>query len=206
MQEILTLLLSFSLVFAIGYVGAKTFNALRSRPRKEEYIPVENAKVRMKTSGALYRCRLVSHSSKLWVFTAPMHRDNFVAISVGEAVTCEVVANGGLLLFTSTVIARKSIEGTITVAAPATIKLDNRRDKADREVVDMAVVVSGTSGEVMDLSPGGARVKIKGFQREGNIVMIDLPTGESRAAVVVDSKNDHMGSVIRLKFDEPIEV
>ena len=204
MQEILTLLLSFSVVFAIGYVVARTFLTLRGRPRKEEFIPVENAKVRMKTSGALYRCRLVSHGPKSWIMTAPMHRDNYVPVSVGETVTCEVIAQGGLLLFTSTVIARKSIEGTISIAAPTSVKLDNRRDKSDRELVDMAVVVSGTSGEVMDLSPGGARVKIKGFQREGNIVTIDLPTGESRAAVVVDSKNDHMGSVIRLKFDDPI--
>ncbi len=204
MQEILTLLASFSAVFAVGYIGGRGYMALRSMGNKSAQTPVENAKVRMKTSDALYRCRLVSKDGSSWTFTAPMHRDNYVPVSVGESVKCEVVANGGLLIFETKVIARKSIEGTIVVAAPKSVKLDNRRMNLDRREVDMDVVVAGKNGAVIDLSPGGARVKIQGFEREGNMVRIDLPSGESRCATVVDSKNDQFGSVIRLKFDEPI--
>ena len=206
MQEILTLLVSFSAVFALGAIAAKAVVTLRSRSHRDGCAPVENAKVRMKTSTALYRCRLISHDRNSWVFTAPMQRDNYVPISVGEQVTCEVIANGGLIIFSSVVTSRKAIEGSIVVAAPKNIKLENRRDQSDRKEIDMAVVVAGKNGAVIDLSPGGARVKIQGFEREGNMVRVDLPSGESRGAIVVDSKNDHMGSVIRLKFDEPIEV
>ena len=206
MQEILTLLVSFSVVFGLGIVLAKAYLSFRARSCKDGFVPVENAKVRMKTSTALYRCRLVSTSASGWVFTAPMHRDHFVPVSVGEEITCEVVAKGGVLLFSTKVIARKPIEGTIVVATPKNFKIDDRRNKTDRSEVQMEVVVAGKTGAVMDLSPGGARVKIQGFEREGNMVRIDLPTGESRGALVVDSKNDHIGSVIRLKFDEPIEV
>lgn len=206
MQEILTLLVSFSAVFALGAIAAKAVVTLRSRSHRDGCTPVENAKVRMKTSTALYRCRLISHDRNSWVFTAPMQRDNYVPISVGEQVTCEVIANGGLIIFSSVVTSRKAIEGSIVVAAPKNIKLENRRDQSDRKEIDMAVVVAGKNGAVIDLSPGGARVKIQGFEREGNMVRVDLPSGESRGAIVVDSKNDHMGSVIRLKFDEPIEV
>ena len=206
MQEILTLLVSFSAVFALGAIAAKAVVTLRSRSHRDGCTPVENAKVRMKASTALYRCRLISHDRNSWVFTAPMQRDNYVPISVGEQVTCEVIANGGLIIFSSVVTSRKAIEGSIVVAAPKNIKLENRRDQSDRKEIDMAVVVAGKNGAVIDLSPGGARVKIQGFEREGNMVRVDLPSGESRGAIVVDSKNDHMGSVIRLKFDEPIEV
>lgn len=206
MQEILLLLVSFSAVFALGLGLAKVYMVLRAKPRKDSYTPVENAKVRMKSATALYRCRLISHDSNTWTFTAPMQRDTYVPVPIGEEVTCEVVAKGGVLLFSSKVIARKAIEGTIVIAAPKNVKLDDRRDKTDRAEIEMAVVVAGKTGSVMDLSPGGARVKIQGFEREGNMVRIDLPTGESRGATVVDSKNDHMGSVIRLKFDEPISV
>ena len=135
-----------------------------------------------------------------------MQRDNYVPISAGEQITCEIVAKGGLIIFSTVVSSRNSIEGSIVVAAPKTVKLENRRDQFDRREVDMDIVVAGKNGAVIDLSPSGARVKIQGFEREGNMVRIDLPSGESRGAVVVDSKNDHMGSVIRLKFDEPIEV
>ncbi len=204
MQELLTLLVSFSVVFVVGMILARAYFALKAMPQRAAYMPVENAKVRMKTSDALYRCRLVSKDSKTWTFTAPMHRDNYVPVSVGENIKCEVIANGGVLIFESTVIARRPIEGTIVISAPKTVKLDNRRQHLDRREVDMDVVVAGKSGAVMDLSPGGARVKIRGFEREGNMVKIDLPSGESRGATVVDSKNDQFGSVIRLKFDEPI--
>lgn len=204
MPQLLTFLLSFSLVFALGYGLAKIYTYFRSRSTKDLLVPVENAKVRMKTSDALYRCRLVSRDSNGWTFTAPMHRDNYVPVAVGEDVKCEVVANGGLIVFTTKIIARKPIEGTVVVAPPKSVKLDNRRLNVDRRAVEMNVVVGGKSGAVLDLSPGGARVKIQGFEREGNMVMIDLPTGESRGATIVDSKNDQFGSVIRLKFDEPI--
>ena len=206
MQEILILLVSFSAVFALGAIAAKAVVSLGSRSRRDGCTPVENAKVRMKTSTALYRCRLISHDRNSWVFTAPMQRDNYVPISVGEQVTCEVIANGGLIVFSTVVTSRKAIEGSIVVASPKNVKLENRRDQSDRKEIDMAVVVAGKNGAVIDLSPGGARVKIQGFEREGNMVRVDLPSGESRGAIVVDSKNDHMGSVIRLKFDEPIEV
>ena len=204
MPEFLTLLLSFSAVFAIGFIAAKSYLFVRNQPHKGDYAPVENSKVLMKTSSALYRCRLVSHDSKTWVFTAPMHRDNYVPVSVGEEVTCEVVAEGGVLLFATKIIARKPIEGTVLIEAPKTVKLGNRRGTSNRREVAMDVVVGGKNGEVVDLSTGGARVKIHGFEREGNMVRVDLPNGESRGATVVDSKNDQFGSVVRLRFDEPI--
>jgi Flagellar protein YcgR len=206
MPEFLTLILSFSAVFTVGFVAAKGYLAMKALPNKDSHKPVENAQVRMKTSDALYRCRLISSDANGWIFTAPMHRDNFVPVAVGEEVKCEVVANGGLLIFTTKVIARKPIEGTIIVAAPKSVELDNRRTHLSRREVAVEVVIGGKSGSVMDLSPGGARVKIQGFEREGNMVRVDMPGGESRGATIVDSKNDHLGSTVRLRFDEAIEI
>jgi len=206
MQEILILLGSFSAVFAAGFYASKLLARTKSYLGREARQPVENAKVRMKTSSSLYRCRLISHSSEGWVFSAPMQRDVFVPLPVGEEVTCEVVANGGLIIFKSKVIARRAQESSIVIEAPKSISLENRRDEDRRQEIPMEVTVGGKEGSVMDLSPGGARVRIRGFEREGNVVQINLPSGESRGAIVVDSKNDHEGSVIRLRFDEPILV
>lgn len=206
MQDLLTLLGSFSVVFLAGYLTSKFVISRKSNLQQEAYQPVENAKVRMKTSSSLYRCRLISHSAEGWVFTAPMQRDTFVPIAVGEAVTCEVIGQGGLLVFQTSVIARRAGEGAIVVAAPKSVTLENRREESDRREIPMEVTVAGKSGSVMDLSPGGARVRIRGFEREGNVVQINLPTGEVRGATVVDSKNDHVGSVVRLRFHEPIQL
>lgn len=206
MQEILLLLGSFSAVFVAGFFAPRLMMIARSYLKKESLEPVDNAKVRMKSASSLYRCRLISHDKEGWTFTAPMQRDIYVPIPIGEEVVCEVVGQNGLLVFKSQVIARRAQEGVIVVAAPKNISLENRRDGDRREGRPMEVIVAGKNGSVMDLSPGGARVKIRGFEREGNVVRIDLPSGESRGATVVDSKNDHEGSVIRLRFDEPIMV
>lgn len=206
MQEILTLLAGFSAVFAAGYLAARLFSGGKSIFRKNDFEPVENAKVRMKSASALYRCRLISHGPDGWVFSAPMQRDSYVPIPVGEVMTCEVIGKSGVMTFQTAVIARRSKEGVIVVSAPKNVNVQNRREGNRREGLPMEVMVGGKSGSVMDLSPGGARVKIKGFEKEGNSVRIDLPSGESRGATVVDARNDFEGSVIRLRFDEPIRV
>lgn len=206
MQEIATLTISFAAVFTAGVLCAKMFFAGKFSINKKNLDPVENAKVRMKTSSAFYRCRLISFDNEEWVFSAPMQRDMFVPIPVGEVVTCEVIGQSGLLTFQSKVIARRSENPSIVIEAPKNISLDERREELRNEDIRMDVTVAGKTGTVMDLSPGGARVRIRGFEREGNLVRIDLPTGESRGATVIDSKNDHEGSVIRLRFDEPIDV
>ncbi len=206
MQELITFLASFAGVFAAGLLLARLHAGRKFSFKRSKCQPTENAKVRMKTSDALYRCRLISHSDTEWVFSAPMQRDMYVPIRVGETVNCEVVGNEGLIIFQSQIIARRAGEAAIVVAAPKAVSVENRRDNDRREGIPMDVVVGGKTGSVMDLSPGGAKVRIRGFEREGNIVRIDLPFGESRGATVVDSKNDHEGSIIRLRFDEPILV
>ena len=206
MQEILILLVSFSAIILAGYFGSKLFATIKRSLKDDDRQPVENAKVRMKTASSLYRCRLISQGPEGWVFSAPIQRDYFVPIPFGEEVTCEVLAKGGVLIFKTRVIGRRSEEKSIVVENPKNVAFENRREDDRRDDISMDVTVAGKSGSVMDLSPGGARVKIRGFEREGNVVQIDLPSGESRAATIVDSKNDHIGSVIRLKFDEPIQL
>ncbi|MBS1700711.1 MAG: flagellar brake domain-containing protein [Armatimonadetes bacterium] len=206
MQQLLLLLGSFAVVFFAGFYASKIFIGSKFSFRNRKWKPVENARTKMKTGSALYRCRLLSYNDTEWVFSAPFQRDVHVPIPIGADVTCEVVAEGGLLIFQSQVIARRADQKAIVVAAPMKASLEERRQGDRRDDVPMEVVVGGKNGSVMDLSPGGARVRIKGFEREGNIVRIDLPSGESRGATVVDSQNDGIGSTIRLRFDEQITV
>jgi hypothetical protein len=206
MQEMLAIIGMLTIVFLVGFLLAKVFghkSALNARRRR---TPVENARVRFKTSSAVYRSRLISHDEETWVFAAPMQRDSFVPVPVGEECVCEVVAHGGVLVFTSKVIARQSQEGRIVIEAPVKPKLKNRRDDDRRADIPMRLLVGNIGGEVINVSPSGAKVKLEGFQREGQTVRVDLPGGESRAATVIESTHDSVGSTVRLAFDRPIQL
>lgn len=135
-----------------------------------------------------------------------MQRDSYIPVPVGEECVCEVVARGGVLLFTSKVIARQSQEGRIVIEAPVNPKLRNRRDDARRIDIPMTLLVGNHGGEVLDLSTNGAKVKLSGFQKEGQTVRVDLPDGESRAGTVIESTHDSIGSTVRISFDRPIHL
>ena len=195
-----------TIVFLVGFLLAKLLGRKSALDDRLRRTPLENARVRFKTSGAVYRSRLISHDDKQWVFAAPMQRDSFVPIPIGEECVCEVLARGGVLIFTSKVIARQSQEGRIVIEAPVKPKLKNRRDDARRMDIPMKLQVGNHSGEVLDVSTNGAKVKLSGFQKEGQTVRVDLPDGESRAATVIESTHDSIGSTVRISFDRPIQL
>jgi c-di-GMP-binding flagellar brake protein YcgR len=206
MQSLLSLIGLFSVVFAVSY-GISSLVIFIKRKKPEGGLqPLENAKVRLKTSSAMYRSRLLEHGPDGWVFAAPMQRDSYIPIPIGEEMTCEVMARGGVLLFQSKVIARRSGQGALVVEAPVKPQLTNRRDQSRRVDIPMEVLVGGQSAAVINLSEGGAKVKIKGFEREGNVIRVALSSGEARAATVLESENGREGSVIRLSFDQPITI
>jgi hypothetical protein len=204
MQALLSLVGLFSIVFAFSYGICSLVIFIKRKKPAGGHQPVENAKVRLKTSSAMYRSRLLEWGPDGWVFAAPMQRDSYVPIPIGEELTCEVMAKGGVLLFTSKVIARRSGEGALVVACPDKPTLSNRRDKSRRIDLPMEVVIGGQDAAVINLSEGGAKVRIKGFEREGNVVRVALSNGEARAATILETSNEGNGSIIRLCFNEPI--
>lgn len=206
MQALLSLLGLFSLAFGLSYGVSYLFIAAKRATQKHNLKPVENARIRFKTSAAAYRSRLVEWNSSEWVIAAPLQRNAYVPISVGEELSCEVVAKGGVLLFKTHVIARCGTKGTLTLAAPDQPRLKNRRENERRfDVVDH-LEVSGTRSAVIDLSEGGAKVRIQGIERQGRVLSVKLPDGEIREGTVLESERDGSESVIRLSFSQPVQV
>jgi c-di-GMP-binding flagellar brake protein YcgR len=206
MQAILTLTAIFSAVFVLSYGISSVVIFFKKNNKEDGHKPLPNAKVRLKTNSAMYRSRLIEVSEAGWVFAAPMQRDSYIPIPIGEEMICEVMARGGVLLFSSSVIARRSVEGSIVVATPKKTQLKNRRDQTRRVDLPLDVTVGGHEATVINLSEGGAKVRIRGFEREGNVIRVSLSSGEARAATVLETAHDSAGSVIRLCFDEPISV
>lgn len=206
MQQFLELLGSFCLVFCFGYGITYMFVAMRNKHDQSRRQPLENAKVRFKTSTNLYRSRLLEATENEWVFAAPLQRDSYVPIPVGSEIVCEVVCRGGVLIFSSIITDRDAERGALMIKAPLNPKLMDRRDEIRRVDIPMELVVGKEKGEVMDLSSGGARIKIKGYEREGKEIGVALPNGDQRIGTVVDTANSEMGSIIRLKFDRPIAI
>lgn len=206
MHQFLELLGSFCLVFCFGYGITYIFVTFRNKHDQARRQPLENAKVRFKTATNLYRTRLLEYGETEWVFAAPLQRDSYVPIPIGSEIVCEVVARGGVLIFSSVVTDRDADRGALMIKAPVSPKLMDRRDEIRRVDIPMQLVIGESTAEVMDLSSGGARIKIKGYEREGKVINISLPDGDERRGTVIDTHNSETGSVIRLKFDRPIAI
>jgi len=206
MQAFLELLGSFSLVFCLAY--AVTYIVLLPARKTHQlgYRPLENARVRFKTPTNLYRSRLLEFNDTEWIFAAPLQRDSFVPIDLGTEVVCEVVARGGLLIFKSVVIARDADQGSLTIKAPESPKLSDRRDSIRRVDLPFDIHIGGFKAELMDISTDGARIKINGFQKEGKTLEVDLGNGEHRIATIIDSKLNEFGSILRVRFDRPVTI
>lgn len=199
MQEAPQTIALFASVVAGGYLTTRfMLNKSNSLGRK----PEENAKVRFKTKEAMYRTRLLSLDAKTWVFAAPIQRNILVPISVGEPLTCEVMVSGGVLLFTTKVVGRCNDRGALIIEAPKNPVFVNRR-ATEREVSpNMDAQIAGIAATVMDLSPGGAKVRIKKGEKSGANVSVRLGAA-NRNAKVVDSESESGCTVLRLQFDEP---
>jgi hypothetical protein len=69
-----------------------------------------------------------------------------------------------------------------------------------------SAVVEGQPATLLDLSEGGARVVIHDPIKRGERAAIELPGTGKVFAWVVDSSPANPGYVIRLRFEEPLNV
>lgn len=200
MQEAPQTIGLFASFTAAGYLVTRLFlNRSTSKGKK----PFENAKVRFKTKEAMYRTRLIEFDNKTWTFAAPLQRNVSVPIAVGEMLTCEVMTYGGVLMFTAPVIERCNQRGALIIAAPKTPVFCNRRSE-EREDVDQRVAVEGQIATLMNLSPGGAKVQIRGRNKLSDKVLVNMEEGRKVGATVVDSEDAGGCTILRLQFDEPV--
>ena len=185
-------------IFMIAGAGAFLCTAVAThmvRHRKREAMmqaePI--GPIRLRTEDGMYRSHFVRRTeSGRWVVSAPLRRDSYVPIRIGEKLTAEAPMPGGVILFRTVVSDRDEKTHQLVLEIPAQVHIRERRE-SERETFfpPKECQLNGQSAELINLSAKGALVKSKRGVLPGDNVNLQLQTGEdSKVGYCLDSEHD----------------
>jgi hypothetical protein len=194
----------FAIVFALSAGISYFLTSLKVR--RKQGIPIENAVLQLRASSGMYRSRFVGENTVGWIISAPLCRDAYVPIRVGEMLTAWLPTSEGLRSFKSEVLLRDSSTHELTIQKPVSMQAVERRQSPRKtSFSNAAVSVEGEDGLLVDISEGGARVSAKNRITKGERVRLDLPTLGTVFGWTLESKPANDGYEIRVRFEQPIK-
>jgi c-di-GMP-binding flagellar brake protein YcgR len=212
MIDLLWLTAWFAVLFGLSVGASLLILSTRERARRRVDIPLF-APLRFRASGGVFRTRLVYADKNEWRLAAPLHRDAYVPLRVGEKLIVEHASAKGIVRFRSEITGRDAGEHTLAICPPSQPMLIERRQSKRLKLVPYAAVeIEGVPGRLVDVSEGGAKVELEsGRLSRGERVQILLPDKDHPAPAWVletgpSSDSRHAGPSARLVFEDPLDL
>lgn len=135
MPQLLALnFLAFVLAIAFG-AGVSTLVRRLRRPSMP--VPSPGAPLRIRADAAVYRSRFLEVGMDGWVFAAPLQRDAYVPLRVGEDLVVEAEEAEGRLVFRATLVDRCGDSGRMVMSRPVQVhRAGPRNDPLARALVE----------------------------------------------------------------------
>ncbi len=186
--------------------GLTKFSIALRRPRTPEFL--QNASWRIRTERGAMRVRFLATTAKGYEVSAPLSQDAHVALRPGDQVYVEAPGPGVAILFRTHVIGRNLETHTFLLQPAEETRVQNRRDEARLpSEADNFVRVNGELSQLLNLSPGGAKLRTQASVSAGDWVTVDLPDQAPQYACVLevlpDTLNGRPASGVRLMFTDP---
>lgn len=209
MNDIIQLSGYFACTFAACVGLSYAWFAWRRRKRPA-LSPEVNTTVRFRSGGAMYRSSFLRETTKGWLLSAPIQREHYVPIRVGEEIKAEIATPKGVLFFRSEVLERTTHPWRLLIRAPDHFELRERRSHPRRRDLEgLRADIDGHAAVLMDLSTLGARVTSTVCGERGERIRVDLPWLAAPCfAYVVEvappRDPQSTGIEMRLRFEEPL--
>lgn len=199
-------LASLSLFFAVGFIFALSvawlFVKVAQRVNQQQ-VPRPGAVLRIRASSGMYRSHMVGLSDSVWTISAPIQRDTYVPLRVGEELVIEAACNSGALIFRSQIVAREADSHTLLIQKPSKVHAVERRGhRRWPHLCGAEVKLEGQTSRLIDLSEGGAKVKTGYQTHKGDRVRMNLPDGQEVYGWVISRDGDEA----RLRFEELLQI
>lgn len=135
MAQLLALnFLAFLLALAFGAGVSGLVRRLRRPPMP---IPSPGASLRIRADAAVYRSRFLEVATEGWVFAAPLQRDAYVPLRIGEDLVVESEEPDGRLIFRAKLVERCAASGKMVMSAPAHVfRADPRKDTLGQALLE----------------------------------------------------------------------
>lgn len=209
MVEILQLVGLLGAVFVLSWVAGWWLVGRKRRPMT--LVPIaENCRVRMVGPGGTYRCYFVRRTKSGLVFSAPLQRDRYVPVKVGDALMVQAPLADGLVTFRSHVSDRNAETHEFTLAMPERIReVDRRSEPRDAQYSGTIVRVNDESASLINLSGSGARIVTNAVIHPGDNIYLDLPSELGTVhgwalECLPTNAGSRVAQEIRIRFEEPL--
>jgi hypothetical protein len=190
------------LAIALAYGAAKWLST-----RSAQTAIPENATLKIRGESGMYRARFLGSSERGWRFGAPLRRDSYVPLRVGEILSVEAALPDGAALFRTRVLHRDDTNHEVVMERPKQISRIDRREMA-RWVPDSAdhAVLDGKPARIVDLSNHGARVESQAPRHAGERICLDHSHWAKPVFGWVLETWPIKGTLqsIRIRFEEPL--
>lgn len=200
-------------VMSIAFIGsfllAKLVLGLKKEQKSHLEIP-EGTKLKVLTPSGAYRCFVETANQEGIVVSAPIHRDVYVPLRVGELVVVQVSHAGGLQTFQSRITNRNNNDHLMTLEWPKHVRLSDRRS-SPRVIYSSfeSSQLNKKPSKLIDLAEMGAKMVSQENLMPGDWVNVQLPDSYGQVyGWVLDTSPSRIaglaGNIVRVRFENPI--
>ena len=203
----------FEMLATLGIVVAGSYLVTRavmlSRPSPSKVAIPNGAKLKLLTPSGAYRCHVEKTDKTGIVTSAPLFRDSYVPLRIGEKVVVQVALQDRLLTFHTSVLSRDGVYHRVTLAHPKAFRWTERRSEVRTRLPRHSdAMVNGVAASLVDVSPTGVRIHTLALMNAGDFVEIAVPSsGSTLAGWVLGSSpvaiGNRMGRELRIRLDDP---
>ncbi|MGV3615870.1 MAG: flagellar brake protein [Fimbriimonas sp.] len=115
------LALNFAAFIVALAFGAAISTLVRRLRAPAMPVPSAGASLRIRADAAVYRSRFLEATAEGWVFAAPLQRDAYVPLRVGEDLVVEAEEEDGRLIFRSQLVQRCAETGRMVMSRPKNV-------------------------------------------------------------------------------------
>lgn len=209
MREILEVIGLFAIALVIGAVIGTIFS-MRRRSKHHVLELAPHTKARLVGPKGVYRCYYVATEREGLVFSAPLQRDHYVPVQVGEPYMAQVPTTDGVLTFRTEVVSRDPVTHQFTVAHPSAVRRVERRAELRETVFDgIEAQINDEPAVLCDLSANGAKLVTQCDITAGESVRLVLPDGRGvcdgwALESIPGAWGSAVGRIVRVRFSEPL--
>jgi len=162
--------------------------------------PRRNAKIRLRLGGTTYQSMFLGERERAWAVAMPSRSDLLRPIHQGECVQVMAGHENGIAVMDTVVRANA---GVLLLERPNKLKVEDRReDLRISEVGHLSVRLDGDRSSLEDISPKGARLRVRDSLAIGQRVRLEVSGfTESIYGWVLSCVQRGERYVVRIRFE-----